>query len=417
MSFGAALSRAGRVRRFTATAVFAAALLFGAPRASQAQTPADTAAVLLEVAQGLEREGRMQLAGALYNLIIERYPGSAAAQEVLRRRGTAALPRTEMDRGGRAELIVFGTTYGLWLGVALPASFGSEEASLYGLTLLAGGPAGFLIAKNYADKSLRGEGHARLISGGGTWGTWQAFGWTEVLDIGASTRRETVCVEYTPDFRDCVRTESLEYEDGPDAETYFRAMLLGGITGIVLGDQIGRRAPITPGMATSASLGGLWGSWFGFATNYIIDEDVDGVDGNGDGNLAWTLIGGNLGVVGGALFARKAGWTREQARLISIAGVAGGVGGLGLILLIQPDDERIGMGLPLAGSVAGLIAGTRWVRGRANAAQEPGGEEALLQVEDGKWAMSVPMPQPAMLRDARGERVPALAVPIFKARF
>ena len=363
----------------------------------------------------------MQLAGALYNLIVERYPGSAAAQEVLRRRGTAAIPRTEMDRGGRAELIVFGTAAGLWTGVALPAAFGVDDPELYGLALLVAGPAGFLIAKNYADKSLRGEGHARAISFGGTWGTWQGYGWTQVLDIGTEFVRD--CMEFNPDNGECLRYGQGGYETGPDSEVFFRAALLGGLTGVIVGDQLGRRARITPGMATSASLGGLWGSWFGLATRQIlVGDDSESIGGDvyvddDDDDLAWILVGGNLGVLGGALFAKKAGWTREQARLISIAGVAGGVAGLGVDLLVQPDDERVALAIPLAGSIAGLIVGTRWVRGRADEGDLRGGEEALLQVEDGKWAMSVPTPQPAMLRDGRGERVPALAVPIFQARF
>ena len=78
----------------------------------------------------------------------------------------------------------------------------------------------------------------------------------------------------------------------------------------------------------------------------------------------------------------------------------------------------IGPGRSIAATGApGSPPATRWVRGRERGASETIGEEALLQLDDGKWGMSVPTPQPSMLRNARGERVPALAVPLFQARF
>jgi hypothetical protein len=403
------------MRRALMLAVLLGAGLVADVRPVRAQAAADTAAVLLDVAAGLEREGRAQLAGAIYNLILERYPNSAAAQEVKRRRSTATLPVTHMDRGGRAELIVFGTLYGLWLGVAVPASLGSEEPAIYGLGLLAGGPGGFIAARNYAEKSLRGEGHARAITFGGAWGTWQAFGWREVLDLGE--KPYTYCAEYSPITNECLR----EAEAGTeiDEKVVFRYMLLGGLTGIVAGDLIGKKNRITPGDATTTSLGALWGSWYGFASGVMLGSlDDDGVD-DGDEQLAWILAGGDAGLVASALMARKWDWTREQARLISIAGVAGLAGGLGVDLLVQSENERVNIGIPMVTSIIGLVVGTKWAsdRGPGDAGEDGGSGDALLNVERGKLGLSTPMPSPMMLRNEQGRRVPGLAIPILNASF
>ena len=46
--------------------------------------------------------------------------------------------------------------------------------------------------------------------------------------------------------------------------------------------------------------------------------------------------------------------SRNRTRLVSIAGVIGGLAGAGLDLIVQPDNEKVAIGIPLAGSIAGL---------------------------------------------------------------
>ena len=78
--------------------------------AAQAPTPADTAAVLLDAARDFESRGRREVAEALYQLLVDRYPSTVAGSEAV-----AMLARGRsgaQDGNGRVELQVWGTLYG-----------------------------------------------------------------------------------------------------------------------------------------------------------------------------------------------------------------------------------------------------------------------------------------------------------------
>ncbi|HEM45780.1 MAG TPA: hypothetical protein ENO23_01920, partial [Alphaproteobacteria bacterium] len=207
--------RSLEARRATRLLLTAAALsvAFGAaPAAAEAQlSRADSAAVLLSAADAFAREGRWEVAEALYERITERYSDTPAAAEARARLTAPASARPE--RMSRVELQVFGTTYGAWLGVAVPLAFGSESAEAYGAGLLVGGPLGLLAARAYMNAHPVTEGQARAISWGGAWGTWQGFGWAELLDIGEGT----VCNEFG-----CYPTE----DNGQEIVT---SMVVGGL--------------------------------------------------------------------------------------------------------------------------------------------------------------------------------------------
>ena len=58
--------------------------------------------------------------------------------------------------------------------------------------------------------------------------------------------------------------------------------------------MLAARQEIRPGTATSATLGSLWGAWFGLGSSILLDLEED---------PAWTnmMIMGNGGLVGGAI--------------------------------------------------------------------------------------------------------------------
>ena len=404
------------MRRTFAFALLVFALL-ALPGSANSQTPAaDTAAVLLDVATQLEAEGRRELARSLFDLIVRRYPTSAAADEVRRRRALAGEPVERTDRGGRAELIVFGTLYGGWLGIAVPLAFEAEDPAAYGGGLLIGAPAGFLAAKSYAGRSLRGAGHAKAITWGGTWGTFNGWGWTEVLDVGEETHVDTVCVEVDFQTGECRRFEQIEYESGADASTIIPIMIAGGLGGMVAGSAYGKRSGFTAGHGATLQFGSLWGAAYGGGLAILAQGD----DADGDFVLALVLIGGNLGLIGGAVAAPRLDWTVEQARLVSIAGVAGVVAGFGLDLLFQIEDGRTAMAIPMATGAIGLGLGASWASSRAREDardDDDAGAGALLDVRGGRARWSLPLPLPTLLRDARGGRAPAVAVPLLHATF
>ena len=81
----------------------------------------------------------------LLQLVRERYPNTPAAAEA--NRLLALLQQNRVDESGRTELIVFGTTYGAALGIAIPVAFESDDEEVYGLGLIAGAPLGFLASR------------------------------------------------------------------------------------------------------------------------------------------------------------------------------------------------------------------------------------------------------------------------------
>jgi len=388
-----------RVARTTALVIVAsiASALGMHPSASAQVTAADSAAVLLDAARDFEAEGRREVADALYRLILERYGTSTAASEA--RTALASLPDARETQGsGSVELRVWMTLYGAWLGAAVPAAFGADSPEPYGVGLLVGGPVGFLGGRALAGRLDLTEGQARAITFGGTWGTWQGFGWREVLDIGVA--------------QDCSFGFCFDLESG--TEEAFGAMIVGGLTGIGVGTLLSGR-DITPGTASVINFASLWGSWFGVAGGALFDLEDDDL-------LAATLVGGNAGLLASALVTPGWNVSRSRARLVSIAGVLGGLGGLGIDLLTQPDDDKVALGIPLAGSILGLGIGIAATRG-GGATQEAlgnGPDGAFLGLQDGRLAFGTPTPSPTLVpavRDGRLAWRPAVRLELVRARF
>jgi hypothetical protein len=374
-----------------------AGLLFSVPAMPvQGQvTRADSAAVLLDAATRLERDGRTGAARDLYAMIVDRFAGTPSADRARQLLGEE--PPAPSTRSGRVELQVFSTLYGLWLGVAVPAAFGAEGSEPYGIGLLIGGPAGFLTGLGLARSREFTDGQTRAITYGGLWGSWQGFGWAEILDLGEGP-------DCDGDF--CVS------DGGP--EERFAGTVLGGLAGIGIGIALSGRT-ITDGVATSATLGSLWGSWFGFSLGIIGGQTADDL-------LASSLLAGNAGLVTGAVIASRTTMSRNRARLISIAGVIGGLAGGGIDLIVRPDDDDALMAIPLVGSIAGLTIGTLTTR-NFDRGVSPGGDDlddALLRFDGGDWALGTPVPSLSSMTDrvgGRDVRRPALGFTLFRARF
>ena len=115
--------------------------------------------------------------------------------------------------------------------------------------------------------------------------------------------------------------------------------------------------------------------------------------------------------------------SRNRARLVSIAGVIGGLGGLGLDLLIQPDGEKTLVAIPLATSILGLAIGAVTTRGsgpeRSLAADPLPG--ALFKMDQGRFGLGFPTPTPTFIRvdtPSGGTALkPAASFTLFAARF
>jgi hypothetical protein len=365
----------------------------------RAQTRADSAAVLLNAAEQLRLRGETGAARAVLDLIARQYAGTPAALEIDRMRALLrGTPAAELS--GRTELLVFGTTYGAWLGVAVPLALDSEKAEAYGVGLLLGAPLGFYAAKRYADAKRPTEGQTRALTFGATWGTFQGFALAEVFDLGQST--EVLC---SPSGTDC-----FEEEGDADAQTYVAAAVAGGLLGIGTGAFLARK-PITAGTAAAVTLGGMWGTWFGFGLSYLADQE-------GDALLTGALLGGNAALIGLGLAAPRWQMSESRARLISVGGIAGGLAGAGLLLIAQPDDDKTQILLPLIGSAAGLALATHWTRRRdADRETDGGGRGALINRHAGRWALDMPDGSFRLHLTERGRAQPGVYVPVLRARF
>lgn len=379
--------------------IVVAGVLQTEPARAQQVTRSDSAAIYLEAARTLEARGQGAAADALYQLILERFPDTFAA-DAARERIRVPISDRNSTASGAVELKVWSTLYGLWLGVAIPAAFGVDNSEGYGVGLLVGGPAGFLIGQGLARSGSLSDAQARAITFGGTWGTWQGFGWSRVLDFGEGF--------------DC--QGDLCTSDGGAEET-FASMVVGGLAGITVGSVLARKN-ITRGTASTVSFGALWGTWFGIATGVLAGLDDE------DGLLASSLIGGNAGLVTTAILAPRWNLSRNRARLISISGVIGGLAGGGIDLIAQPDDEAALIGIPLAGSIIGLAIGA--VTTRSYDALNPGGNDdadadgALLRWDHGGLSMSAPVPHMTLLpvvRNGKPDWETGAGLTLFRARF
>lgn len=384
--------------------VLAAVLADGAfiPRPASAQvTVADSAAVLLAAADDFDRRGERAVAEALYRHIADRFPDTDAGATARARLGEVTAEQSRA--GGETELKVWSTVYGTWLGIAVPTAAGADESEPYGVGLLLGAPVGFFGGRAFAQSRPVSLGQARAITWGGTWGMIQGLGWANALDFGGGER---------------IIEGDIVIDEEASTEAMFTSMIVGSALGIG-GGMLAARREISPGTATSANLGSLWGLWFGVAGSILFDLDEDAT-------WATTMLTGNAGLIGGALAGSRWPLSRSRSRLISVGGLIGGVAGAGLILIAEPDDDETAIAIPLTTSIVGLVLGTTLTRGHD--AEEDAGTNlqaaghfapsgALLNRSQGAWSLSAPLPlpvrEPALRpggRDALRWKLPLLNV-------
>ena len=371
--------------------VLAGALTLAESLPASGQSRADSAAVLLGTAEAMERRGSEELALALLQYLASRFPDTESGRVAASR--AESTKREAGARGGETELKVWGAAYGIWLGLATRAAFGADDQPTNGAALLLGGPTGFLLGRSLANSRPVSPGQARAITWGGAWGGLQGL---VVAGIAG------------------------KIHDDDSSERVFTSMLLGSIVGVA-GGLAAAQGDISPGTATSAMFGSLWGTWFGVAGAILADlED----------QAAWTTVAltGNAGLAVGAAIGSRVPLSRPRAWTVSVGGLLGAFGGAGLALIAgvdnSVDDEDKGIvGLALAGGVAGLAiaaAATGGDEADGASSRSPSGE-ALLNRLSGEWFLAKPLPSPVAGLVARGpgagERTVSWRVPLLSARF
>lgn len=355
--------------------------LAAAPPAS-GQSRADSAAVLLGTAEAMEQHGSEELALALLRYLASRFPDTESGRIAASRAESARIANGA--RGGETELRVWGATYGIWLGVATPAALGADDGRAIGTGLLLGGPTGFLLASAFANSRPLSPGQARAITWGGTWGGLQGLVVAGMAGVDSS-------------------------------EGLFGSMLLGSVAGLAGGVAVARQ-DVSPGTATSATFGSLWGMWFGLAGSILAELEDEAV---------WTTIAltGNAGLALGAAVGSRVPLSRPRARMINVGGLLGTLGGAGLALIAEVDGPKGAVGMMLFGGTLGLAVATGATSdyGTDEGSPRPRTGEALLNRHEGEWFASTPLPSPALGMAANGprvgERTVSWRVPLLSARF
>lgn len=374
--------------------------------ASAQITRSDSAAVVLETAADYERRGERDVAETLYRHIVDRFPGTSAADTARAWLDTANAAQSQA--GGETELKVWSTVYGIWVGIMTPLALGVDGPEPVGFGLLLGAPGGFFGGRGFARSRPVSLGQARAITWGGTWGALQGMAFAHAVDLGGGKH-----------------LYGNTYEEQTE-EAVFASMIVGSVVGLA-GGMLAARQEITPGTATSATLGSLWGSWFGVASSILLDFDEDPT-------WAATMIAGDMGLVAGALAGSRWPLSRSRARMISVGGLIGTFGGLGLVLISDTDNEDAAIGITLTGSVIGLVLGAVLTEGRSAEEDASGNGQAadiftatgaLLNRSGGDWSLSAPLPSPALGADlatyrldgANGSAGVVWKVPLLNVRF
>ncbi len=390
------------MRRLAAPCLVIALAMAPGALAAQASR-ADSAAVLLDAVRALESRGERSAARELRRYLLERFPGTPAADSA------AAQPaRTLDERGrGRLELVAWSAVYGAWLGIAVPAMLSADDPTPYGLGLLTGGPLGYLLSNTYARGSGITPGQARAMTFGFLFGTWQGLALQQELNIG--DHQQTQC--FGPPPQGCF---TFEEESGTAP---FAMMVAGGLTGMLVGHLAGRAWNPSGGRVSYVDHSAIWGTYFGAIIQAIASPD------DGDGVLTAMVVGGDVGIVLGAALAPP-GVTQARVWLTSAFGVAGTAAGFGLILLTQTDDQSAAFAMLGTGTAAGLALGwqlTSDVDQRYAGREPPPPNAALLDFADGRLRVQPPAPGLTAVRVAPGPRGdiyrPAVAVPLVRVRF
>jgi hypothetical protein len=166
-------------------------------------------------------------------------------------------------------------------------------------------------------------------------------------------------------------------------------MLLGATAaGLVIGEGIDRGIHPTGGQVALANSGGFWAGWI---TGLLAQSFAE--DSFGDHYDAWLIGSTTAGLIAGSALAYfKPETSRGQTLVIDAAGLAGGVGGGALVLVITGDDssDRAVTLTTAAGAIAGLAVATYITRdwNDDDTTDEPVPQAFVAPVQEGRGAIA-----------------------------
>jgi len=256
-----------------------------------------------------------------------------------------------LDRSGRAELALYQTLHGAWLGVGIAEVADLSDSKLVALLAVAGAGAGLGGSLVLSRDVAMSTGRADAIDSATSWGT---FNGALVAGIaGASSR------------------------------TGVGSALAGGLGGLFLtAAATSVRAPGAGDVAVVNS-GGIWGLAAGGCLIALVDPSSTGA-------RIIALVAADAGLITMALLAPRLEVSRGRSLLIDAGGVVGVLAGLTVPVLAGSDDRRVYAVAGLAGMAGGLGL-TAWLS-RDWDAEERGGlalAPAVLPLQDRRLAFGL----------------------------
>ena len=297
---------------------------------SAAATEVGTAADLYETAFRLIVEGDYSEAYDQLNEVIDKYPNTVHARLAENRRqrleqlNLPSIRRKKIDQGGRVGTVVFSTLYSTWLGIGTARLVDETDgAKTVAGGMMIGAPTGLLTSLVVTRNAKLTRGQSALINSSGSWGTWQGLGWAILIS-----------------------------EDDGEKPLIGGAMI-GGLSSILATSVITRKIDPSLGDMAMINYGALWGTWLSVTAAKVV-----GIP-DGDELLAWTLIGGNLGVAAMASLASQIDIAPARAHWINLGGIIGTIVASGVVMIIAESDisESAAFGTLMVGGIAGLITG------------------------------------------------------------
>jgi hypothetical protein len=268
--------------------------------------------------------------------------------------------RRGADRGGRAQLVLATTLYGIWAGISVDVLADVQNDRLlvlYPLLGMAAGLGGSLYATGQWDVSA---GQAWAIITGLDYGTYNGLLWSAAIS------------------------------SAPSAKTVFGAALPAGLAGGAVGILVAGYHP-NPGGVELVRSGGLYGTAAALMSALAFAPD------NVSSQVIFTTLalGMDVGLATGAGLSSRLGVSRNRMLLVdagTIAGLGFGLGGTWLVTGSQGSSRRaLGAG-GLLGLAAGMTAAILLTRGmdgdRVAESSGPGPVPALVQRRStGQWGL------------------------------
>ena len=302
--------------------------LFSQP--SGASVESSEAGQLYETAFRLIVEGDYGDAYDRLNEVIDRYPDTVYARFAADRKhrleqlNLPSIRRKKVDQSGRVGTVVFSTLYSTWLGIGTGRLIDeTDNAKSIAAGMMIGAPTGLLTSLVATRNAKLTRGQSSLISFGGTWGTWQGLGWAILID------------------------------EDDDEKSLIGSTMIGGLSGILATSILTRRIDPNLGDMAIINYGALWGTWLSMCSGRMAGLD------DGNALLAWTLIGGNLGMTAMAALSPNIDITPARANWINLGGIIGTTVASGVVMIIAESDisESAAFGSLMVGGITGLITG------------------------------------------------------------